>query len=127
MTLTKFFDALPLLSLIWAIHLLPAVVPAGYWLLHRKTARWTIADLVVLTLPYVSWAALFFSPLGHKGWGNLIFEPLFLGCSVASVVLARMILRPRGLPKVQSLGMCLFAMGIAAAIYWGVPLWDLSE
>lgn len=109
------------------IHLLPAVVPAGYWLLRRKTVRWTIADLVVLTLPYVSWAALLASPLRQRGLGNLAFEPLFLGCSVAGMILARMIFRPRGLPKVQSLGMCLFAIGIAAAIYWGVPLWDLSE
>ena len=127
MTLTKFFDALPLFSLVWAIHLLPAVVPAGYWLLRRTTVRWTIADLVVLTLPYVSWAALFVSSLRHKGWGNLTFEPLLLGCSVAGVVLARMIFRPRGLTKVQSLGMCLFAIGIAAAICWGVPEWDLNE
>ncbi|MFO0899610.1 MAG: hypothetical protein U0836_19455 [Pirellulales bacterium] len=41
MTLTEFFDVLPLFSLFAHVHLLPAVVPAGYWLLRWKTVRQT--------------------------------------------------------------------------------------
>jgi hypothetical protein len=127
MTVKKFFDLFPLFSLFWAIHLIPAIIPAGYWVLRRATVRLTAVEPFVLIVPYWVWALLNYSPLKQKGLGNLGLEPLLLGSLVAMLLLGRMILRPNGLRAAQALAFCAISICLALAIYFLVPTWDLPE
>jgi hypothetical protein len=121
MTLTEFFDILPLVALYWAIHLIPAIIPAAYWLWQRGKSRLTAVDPFVLTIPYVVLFAMYFAPLRRKSMVNLMCEPFLLGSLIAVFILARMIFRPGGLSRTQSLVVCVLSVGVALAVYFSVP------
>jgi hypothetical protein len=127
MSLTKFFDAFPMLSILWAFHLIPAIIPAGYWVLRRTTVRLTAVEPFMLFVPYWVWAMMNLSPLRNKGLGNIVLEPMLLGGLVAMLILRRMMLRPNGLRAAQASTLCAISIGLAVAVYFLHPTWDLPE
>jgi len=118
---STFFDVLPGLSLMWAMHLLPTLVPGIYRLARRSIVRWTWWDAGMLIVPYWTWFLLLLTTGVDKGWGNVGLEPLLLGVFVAAVILARMLIAPRGLSTVQALGLNLVALTFAVGLHFLVP------
>ena len=103
------------------MHLLPTLVPGIYWLARRSIVRWTWWDAGMLIVPYWTWFLLLLTTGVDKGWGNVGLEPLLLGVFVAAVILARMLIAPRGLSTVQALGLNLVALTFAVGLHFLVP------
>jgi hypothetical protein len=116
---STFFDDLFWLTL--GMQLLPTLVPGVYWLARRSIVRWTWWDAGLLIVPHWTWFLLLLTTGVEKGWGNVGLEPLSLGVFVAVVILARMLIAPRGLSTAKGVGMELAALGFAFGLHFLVP------
>lgn len=118
----------PGLILIWLTLSLPISfgIAVVMWFLTRKRVRWKAIDLLILVLPYFSWACAFVSNSSGKSWGNINYEAAMTGFIVLPYLLARLLLY-----KVKDRGWITWLLLVASCglgvLIWAAMPWIPSE
>ena len=109
--------------LLWLAFLVPALpVGAACRFFGRRRTTWFQWEYTLLVAPFAIWSLLIMISAKGKSLSNAVAEPFFLGCGVALICIARVVIGKILNEKTLAISLFTFVCLLAIALWKLTPM-----